>query len=476
MNSRIQKIAVSLTISLALVTAPALAAPVQVACIDTGTSAWGDLLNHEKILPGQSYVQGQTGTEDHVGHGTRISSLILGTTDGMILSPCQETSLVPLVYYTKLASGSIQNGGVEALCQAIYDAVDVYQCRIINISSGVPGESPALEEAAAYAESKNVLVVAAAGNDGRSLHAPASCPTVVAVGSHDQAGTPSVFSSRGDGLTLLAPGEALKVLSIRNGTEYEEISGTSYAAALVTAEAAALLEQYPALTAAELRFLLKKSCCDIGAPGWDAASGYGLLDPVLLAEYAAALHRGELLCYLDVQPEDRSYPAIKAMTELGILQGTEEHIFAPENPITRGGFVTMLYRLAGCPPVEVPIAFADVTPNVWYEDAIVWAVSKGLICGYGQDRIGPDDFITREQLAVILQNCHKLWSFPAEAAVDLSVYSDEASVSSWAVDAVRWAVAQKPLPQQQEGLLSPSGSVRRAEAAAVLEWLHRRLS
>ena len=464
MNDRKWKIALSLAIVLVLATMPAMAAPVQVACIDTGTSARGDLLNWEKILSGQSYVQGQTGTEDHVGHGTRISSLILGTTDGIILSPCQETSLVPLVYYTKLASGSIQNGGVEALCQAIYDAVDVYQCRIINISSGVSGQCPALEEAAAYAESKNVLVVAAAGNNGRSLHAPASCPTVVAVGSHDQVSAPSAFSSRGEGLTLLAPGEALKVLSIRNGSEYEEVSGTSYAAALVTAEAAALLEQYPALTAGELRFLLKKSCRDIGAPGWDAASGYGLLDPVLLSEYAAALHRGELLCYLDVQPEDRCYPAVKAMTELGIVKGTEEHIFSPDSPTTRAALITMLYRLAGCPPVEAPIAFADVAPNAWYEDAIVWAVSKGLICGYGQDRIGPDDFITWEQLAAVLQNCHRIWPFPTGTVDDASINSDGAAGSTW---------AEELLSQQQTPLLSGSGYVRRSEAAVVLDWLHQ---
>ena len=441
---------------------PAGADPVEVACIDTGVSVRSDLIRSERLLAGQSYVQGQTGTEDHVGHGTRIASLILGTTDGTIPAPGQETFLVPLVYYTKLASGAVQNGGIEALCQAIYDAVDVYQCRIINISSGIPGESSVLAQAVAYAEAKNVLVVAAAGNDGKSLHAPASCPTVIGVGSHDQEGNPSVFSSRGEGLTLLAPGEALQVLSIRNDTEYEWISGTSYAAARVTAEAAALLEQYPDLTTGELRFLFKKSCYDTGSPGWDPASGYGCFAPDLLSQNASALHRGELLCYLDVQPEDRSYPAIKAMTALGVVQGTEEHIFSPDRPITRAALVTMLYRMAGCPGVEVQAAFADTVPGAWYEEAVFWAVSQGLIGVWGNDCIGPEDFITWEQLTAMLQTFCERCPFRRETAGEPSGSSDEAG-------AIRRDTVQEILP-------SPSRYVRREEAAMALACIHRQFS
>ena len=66
-----------------------------------------------------------------------MASLIIGTADGEIVSPCKEESfIVPLVYYTKLASGAVLNGGIEAICNAVYDAVDMYGCRIVNISSG----------------------------------------------------------------------------------------------------------------------------------------------------------------------------------------------------------------------------------------------------------------------------------------------------------------------------------------------------
>ena len=79
---------------------------------------------------------------------------------------------MPLVYYTKLASGAVLNGGIESICNAIYDAVDVFGCQIINISSGITAEDERLEKAVDYAEEQGVLVVSACGNSGDAVYYP----------------------------------------------------------------------------------------------------------------------------------------------------------------------------------------------------------------------------------------------------------------------------------------------------------------
>ena len=93
----------------------AYAAPIKIGMIDTGIKEKKGILDSAKILNGQNYVLGNDNTEDEVGHGTRVASLIIGTIDGEIVSPCRETLIVPLVYYTKLASGAALNGGIETI-------------------------------------------------------------------------------------------------------------------------------------------------------------------------------------------------------------------------------------------------------------------------------------------------------------------------------------------------------------------------
>ena len=235
---------------------------VRIALIDTGIST--KRIDPERLEPGKNYVFDGADTEDLDGHGTRIASLILGCTNekGTLQPTAPNAKLIPLAYHSRYPSGVPKNGGIEAICQAIYDAVDVYQCKIINISSGIIIHDERLEAAVAYAEEHNVIIVSAAGNDNlrspERQYYPAAYDTVVGVGAINSLLEPTKFSQRNN-VMIYAPGENISAVSIKNSKVFETISGTSYAAAFVSALAANMLGRYPEMTPEDFRETLKNS-------------------------------------------------------------------------------------------------------------------------------------------------------------------------------------------------------------------------
>ena len=161
---------------------------VRIAVIDTGIAV--SRLDSSKVLEGKNYITGGS-TTDLVGHGTRIASIILGADDGKVKleGSAPEALLVPLVYSTKLPSGVPIAGGAEMIAECIRDAVDVYDCKIICVSSGVIENNTALEEAVIYADKMGTVVIAAVGNDNiratERIFYPAAYETVISVGSVD---------------------------------------------------------------------------------------------------------------------------------------------------------------------------------------------------------------------------------------------------------------------------------------------------
>lgn len=221
---------------------------VVIALLDTGVSA--KAIDSAQLLPGYNYVTDSDDTEDLLNHGTAVASVILGCESAGVEGRAGEAFLVPLVVVTK-RDGRTTGVSSEILARAIRDSVDVYGADIINVSLGMHREDAALLEAVEYAEKQGTLVVAAVGNggaDGKPYY-PAAYDTVLAVGSCNADGVRSVFSQ--DGADILALGENLSMAS-RNGKPYIA-RGTSYATGYVSAEAANLLIQEPALTPAELR-------------------------------------------------------------------------------------------------------------------------------------------------------------------------------------------------------------------------------
>jgi len=242
--------------------------PIRVALIDSGISPIAIDSGH--IGEGKNYVLPDRDTADVLGHGTALAGLILDTAPDAVL--------VPLVCTTRTAGGKTVQCGVKTVAAIIRDAVDVYDCQIINISAGISKDVPELRKAVAYAEEKGVVVVASAGNANRTTpdlsYYPASYDTVIGVGALRKDGSVASFSQR-HGVSLAAPGDGLKVVNHKGNTV--TVSGTSYAAAQVTGAAAALMAKSPGLTPAQVREQLFSSAKDIGAAGFDADSGYGVL-------------------------------------------------------------------------------------------------------------------------------------------------------------------------------------------------------
>ena len=208
---------------------------VKIAVIDTGFS--GRAIPAENVLEGKNYLDETLSTEDTYGHGTAVASVILQN--------CSDALLVPLV------SNVFENGKIlqvenDRFAQIIRDAVDVYECDIINISAGLILDKDSVYDAIQYAEEMGVLVVASVGNDYQPdqpcKYYPAAYETVLAVGSVDKEGKQiSEFSQRGEWVNLYVCGEDVTISTLSGNTRISE--GTSYSAAKVSAYAAQMILQ-----------------------------------------------------------------------------------------------------------------------------------------------------------------------------------------------------------------------------------------
>lgn len=259
-------------------------AEIKIALIDSGIRENDLRIDKDKILDGKNYVFEGAGTNDLLGHGTTLASIILGAaSENMKIEAITEhVSVVPLVCFSRYPSGVPANSGIEGLCRAIYDAVDLYGCRIINMSSGMDKDCPELKKAVEYAEKKGVIFISAAGNSNAGaperVFYPAAYETVIGVGSVNSEGQVSAFSQRNTSVLVTAPGENLDVVAPSDKKNYKKVSGTSYAASYVTSLAAFLLYEHPGMTPEEFRQILKSSSKDLGEPGYDTSYGWGLID------------------------------------------------------------------------------------------------------------------------------------------------------------------------------------------------------
>lgn len=257
---------------------------VKIALIDSGIRESDPRIDKEKMLEGKNYVFEEAGTNDLLGHGTAVASIVLGAaSENMKITAITEhVSVVPLVCFSRYPSGVLENSGMDGLCKAIYDAVDLYGCQIINLSSGMDTESPELKEAVDYAEEKGVIIISAVGNSNagapEKVFYPAAYETVIGVGSVNSEGQVSAFSQRNASVLVTAPGENVEVAAPSDKKNFKKVKGTSYAAAYVTSFAAFLLWEHPGMTPEEFRQILKDSSRDLGEPGYDTAYGWGLID------------------------------------------------------------------------------------------------------------------------------------------------------------------------------------------------------
>ena len=161
--------------------------------------------------------------------------------------------------------------------------------------------------------------------------------------------------------------------------------------------------------------------------------------------------------------------AIESAVAKGLFAGTSPTTFHPDQAMNRAMLVTVLYRMEKEPAAEGRgKSFADVSAGAYYAKAVAWASDKGVVAGYSETQFGPEDTITREQLAVILNRYATYKGYNTSKTADLAAFQDADQISEWARVPVQWANVMKLLNGRTSTTLAPKGSATRAEVAKIL--------
>ena len=242
------------------------------AIIDSGVQ-----LNHPdlvgRLVPGYDFVNRDGVPEDDFGHGTMVAGIAAASTNNGagVAGALWRGKIMPIKV---LDSGGAAND--NNIAAGIRYAVD-HGADVINLSLGGPGASTILQAAVDYATTNDVVVVAAAGNDGDTEpHYPAACEGVVAVGAVDNGGNLASFSTRGPWISIVAPG--VSITTTARGSQYGQGSGTSFSSPLVAAVAFLLRAADPNATQQSIVARLLDSADDLGAPGFDSLYGIGRIN------------------------------------------------------------------------------------------------------------------------------------------------------------------------------------------------------
>ena len=171
----------------------------------------------------------------------------------------------------------------------------------------------------------------------------------------------------------------------------------------------------------------------------------------------------------DVSANDWFASAVDYVTGKGMMNGTADNTFSPKANTTRGMIVTVLYRLENQPSTSAA-SFTDVDSGAYYANAVAWANANGIVSGYGSGKLGPNDKVTREQLAAILYRYAQYKKYDVSVGEDTNIlsYNDAQSISTYAIPAIQWACGAGVVTGKSGSKLDSKGNATRAEVAAML--------
>lgn len=189
-----------------------------------------------------------------------------------------------------------------------------------------------------------------------------------------------------------------------------------------------------------------------------------ILSVIPMSAFAAASS------FTDVPQNAWYYEPVTYMAENGYMSGTGDNKFSPNQTTTRAMFVTVLGRIAGIDQnlYKGTCTFRDVKKD-WAEPYIAWAAENNIVNGVGDNRFGPNNYVTREQAAVILFNYLKKDYTLTIDSKFLDNAPDKVNVSSWAVEAMQWATSAALMRGDANGTLRPRYSATRAEIATIFK-------
>jgi subtilisin family serine protease len=248
----------------------------------------GVMLSHPdlagRLVAGYDFVNNDSSPDDDFGHGTMVAGIAAAATNNSrgVAGAAWRGKIMPIKVLD--FEGKANDDDIAA---GITYAVD-RGASVINLSLGGPGASTTLQSAVDYATSRNVVVVAAAGNDGTkgvtiatTPHFPAACNGVISVGSTDTAGNHSTFSSYGNWVDVVAPGESIASTArptFASPAQYNTGSGTSFSSPLVASIAFLLRSADPNAAQGTISLRIIATARDLGTPGVDAVYGSGMVD------------------------------------------------------------------------------------------------------------------------------------------------------------------------------------------------------
>ena len=154
----------------------------------------------------------------------------------------------------------------------------------------------------------------------------------------------------------------------------------------------------------------------------------------------------------------------------GLMEGYGNGLFGPNDTLSRAQLCQIIYNMEGQPATSGSSVFTDVADGAWYADAVTWAAENGIVGGYGNGKYGPDDPITREQLAAILWRYAKYKGYDVSVGEDTNIlsYTDVADLSEYAIPAMQWACGAGVIEGVTDSTLVPQGDATRAQAAVML--------
>lgn len=375
--------------------------------------------------------------QDNHGHGSAVAGVAVARGDNGvgIAGAAWDVKIMPVKIAETGSSDDV------TLAAAIGYAVD-HGADVINVSYSGSQWSRTQEEAVAYALSHDVVVVAAAGNDGvDSVGYPAAIPGVIAVGATSYMDARWLYSNTGTALDLVAPG--YDVISYSRGSDsgVARWQGTSFSAPLVAGVAALMRSVNQSLSAGDISTLLNQTADDLGTDGWDQAFGWGLLDAeeaVALAMTGGATTTTKvpistttttvpptttststtsttlastttttLTRFSDVSAGATPYWAeINELAGLGIVSGYEDGLFHPDDQLKRQQFAKLIVLAMGYPVGGSDVcSFTDVVhvPGELYPYhyvAVAW--KKGITLGTAPGHYSPYRSVTRAQLITMV--------------------------------------------------------------------------
>ena len=159
--------------------------------------------------------------------------------------------------------------------------------------------------------------------------------------------------------------------------------------------------------------------------------------------------------------------------ENGLMRGVSGGKFLPDGSTTRAQLVTILWRLEGSPKTTGAVRFGDTAGGAWYTEAVRWAAGCGVVKGYDNGCFGPNDAVTREQMAAILYRYaqHKGYDVSAGEDTNILSFDDALTVSEYAIPAMQWACGSgmvNGIAQKGGMLLAPRDTTTRAQTATLL--------